>query len=37
MLPTTDLLTAVICMGMAGLGIGSIFSVLYLAAQNVLH
>lgn len=36
MSPTTHLLTAMICMGMAGLGIGSIFSVLYLAAQNVL-
>ncbi|HEX4203854.1 MAG TPA: MDR family MFS transporter [Ktedonobacteraceae bacterium] len=36
MTPTTDLLIAVIFMVMAGLGIGSIFSVLYLAAQNVL-
>ena len=36
MLPTTKLLTVMIFMIMAGLGIGSIFSVLYLAAQNVL-
>ncbi|HEV2662133.1 MAG TPA: MFS transporter, partial [Ktedonobacteraceae bacterium] len=36
MTPTTDLLVAVISMVTAGLGIGSIFSVLYLAAQNVL-
>jgi sugar phosphate permease len=36
MTPTTDLLAAVISMVTAGLGIGSIFSVLYLAAQNVL-
>lgn len=36
MLSTTKLLNVVIFMVMAGLGIGSIFSVLYLAAQNVL-
>jgi MFS family permease len=36
MTPTTALLVAVIFMVMAGLGIGSLFSVLYLAAQNVL-
>ena len=33
---STHLLVAVISMMIAGLGIGSIFSVLYLAAQNVL-
>ena len=36
MTPSTELLVAVIFMVIAGLGIGSIFSVLYLAAQNVL-
>ncbi|GHO78556.1 hypothetical protein KSD_63270 [Ktedonobacter sp. SOSP1-85] len=34
--PPTNLLAMIICMVLAGLGIGSIFSVLYLAAQNVL-
>ena len=36
MAPQTDLLIMMLWMVMAGLGIGSIFSVLYLAAQNVL-
>lgn len=36
MTPATGLLITVIFMLMAGLGIGTIFSVLYLAAQNVL-
>ena len=34
--PSTSLLATIACMILAGLGIGSIFSVLYLAAQNVL-
>ncbi|GLV59943.1 hypothetical protein KDH_67670 [Dictyobacter sp. S3.2.2.5] len=36
MTPATTLWTAIIFMLMAGLGIGSIFSVLYLAVQNIL-